>query len=358
MSTIGFLPAHFPQDVSDGATQLTDRPPVTVEWTPSLRARASRVGPTPLSTITVPAWSVLRNRWDWDAPPVADWQVGIGHLTIGKGTPYGILNWEGFGLPDARINDLGYPSAHGVIALGDFHEGRPLIFEVCINERSSSREAWNRLKALTGAWQASVVDVALRIGIPDVGCFITPGRPRRAEADTTRLNKGQVVVALEFLCTDPRFYGVAVKEQVVAMNPEADPGGSCLSDPGWCLDPVANPCGLDLTHPQAEGLGIADNAGNTDTAPVFVFQGPATDPALINLTTGQVIDFEGTTLLVTDLLEVDTHNRRVVLDGTSRYDLLAPGSTFWRLAPGRNDLRYVAAAPEGSVTVRYRDAWL
>jgi hypothetical protein len=323
-------------------------PAVEAEAMVPLVSRSPRAEPPPTAFVDL-------LRWDANLEPLADWQVALGVVTFGKGTPYGMPSWEGLGLPDQRTNDVGFPSQHGVVALGDFHEGRPLVFTVCISEATPAA-AWGRLRDLAGAWQAAVVSQPLRLGIPGVATFAVMGRPRRMEVDNSRLHRGQADVALEFLATDPRLYSIDVRGTSLTLAVVAADSGLCLADPGQCFD--LSGCSLDLRGSSFSGAGVADNGGNTATPFVAVFTGPAVDPALLNLTTGAIVDFEGTTLAVGEVLEVDAHARRVVLNGQPRYDLLAPGSTFWKLLPGRNDLRYVALAAEGSVSVRWRDAWL
>lgn len=101
------------------------------------------------------------------------------------------------------------------------------------------------------------------------------------------------------------------------------------------------------------------NLGNAATWPVFTINGPVVNPAIQNVTTGEVLEFQ-ISLSAEEFLVVDSRRRTVLLNGTaSRRNTLRPGGAFFRIRPGSNDIRFRAASYDAAVrlAVAYRHAW-
>lgn len=109
----------------------------------------------------------------------------------------------------------------------------------------------------------------------------------------------------------------------------------------------------DLTTDQVELI----NNGNRPTPVLFVIQGPATNPVIINDTLGLDLLFE-IALGASDTLTVDTVNHTVVLNGgTNRRGVLVDPNWFL-LQPGSNFIRFRAAsAGPATLFTSWRDAW-
>lgn len=121
-----------------------------------------------------------------------------------------------------------------------------------------------------------------------------------------------------------------------------------------------------LVYPDSSPVGsvLVTNPGTAHVYPVLELYGPATDPVVANLTTGQVFAFDGIELAAGDFLELDTREKTVRLNGletASRYGFVDFAVSEWiELAPGDNLVRYYPAAfDEGAeARVRFRAAWI
>ncbi|RMB83643.1 phage distal tail protein [Streptomyces shenzhenensis] len=158
--------------------------------------------------------------------------------------------------------------------------------------------------------------------------------------------------AVEWQATDPRRYELA-ERSVPATLPASEPG----------LDwPLTWP--LAFGTPGSTGALSVTNVGDAETHPVVEFRGPVTGPAMTNLITGDVIEYD-IPLAAGDVLTVDTRAGTVVLNGTASRIYTAtsrsvPEQTF-TLAPGTTSLIFRAAPgstdPTATATVRYRSAY-
>jgi hypothetical protein len=105
---------------------------------------------------------------------------------------------------------------------------------------------------------------------------------------------------------------------------------------------------------------VVTNAGYSPTPPVHLLTGPALNPILANETTEESLFTKDLDLAAGQTLEIDVRNRRVLVDGTLRPDLIdASRSVWWELAAGENHLRvrggnFVDA--QTVYTVNFRDA--
>ena len=99
------------------------------------------------------------------------------------------------------------------------------------------------------------------------------------------------------------------------------------------------------------------NAGNAPVHPVWVINGPVTNPRIISPDQGRTLSF-AITLAVGDVLAADTDTRTVVLNqlGNRRY-VLTPDSAWFDLLPGQNNVQFRSSSNTGSVTVYYSDGW-
>lgn len=92
--------------------------------------------------------------------------------------------------------------------------------------------------------------------------------------------------------------------------------------------------------------------------------GPCTGPRLVNVTTGGVLALPGLTLSADQYVEVDTSGATLRLNGRPAESLYAwqqwGVSSFWRLAPGSNAVRYSPDAFGGDAraVLTYRPATL
>lgn len=133
------------------------------------------------------------------------------------------------------------------------------------------------------------------------------------------------------------------------------------------LDPAAMP-GMthDVVHPLDHGgagdaLGWqanATNLGQMPAATVLRFTGPAVNPRLLNVTTGEFFTL-GRNLAAGVEAVVDAELRTVLIGGSSDFGAKAARSTFLNLARGVNDLRFTADAYQAAAraSVSWRPRW-
>jgi hypothetical protein len=178
--------------------------------------------------------------------------------------------------------------------------------------------------------------------------------------------------AIEWEATDPRRYALA-EQTATSRLPAAEQGLDWgFAEPveqglGWGFDGGAVPPveqGLSFGEPGSTGALAAMNVGDAPAHPIVEFRGPVARPALTNLATGDVLEYD-LPLAAGDVLTVDTREGTVTLNGTaSRLHTATarsvPEQTFtiprsttnltFRAAPGSND-------PAASVTLRWRSAY-
>ncbi|MEU7831400.1 MULTISPECIES: phage distal tail protein [unclassified Nonomuraea] len=138
-------------------------------------------------------------------------------------------------------------------------------------------------------------------------------------------NAGLPTVGVLIACGDPRLYGLDPRGATVALN---------------------TPTALA-------------NAGNSSTHPLIRLKGPLTDPTLVNQALDRTLQFT-ITLSADQILEIDTANGTVTLDGVSKMSTLGgvsdPVSDFV-LKAGSNLIQYTTAADgTNGADLTWRDA--
>jgi hypothetical protein len=115
----------------------------------------------------------------------------------------------------------------------------------------------------------------------------------------------------------------------------------------------------------SSGATILSNAGSTPSHFVARLYGPCSGPSLINGATGEEITFtSGLALAAGEYVEVDTRDRTAYLlsqTSASRLTLVDfEATSWWRIEPGENPIRYVAAVAQAgaAAVITYRPAWL
>jgi hypothetical protein len=153
----------------------------------------------------------------------------------------------------------------------------------------------------------------------------------------------------DFLITlrasDPRL--VSRKTTVVTVTPTS----STVTFPGGGT-------GIPFDSSGAIIFGAATpaivNLGRSPAATVVRFNGPMTNPGLLNATNGGKIGVVGS-ILTGDYLEFNSETRRIVDSaGVSRYDLSTDDTTKFTLERGSNTVYYGADTTTGTITITYR----
>ncbi|MEV7243971.1 hypothetical protein AB0N92_22370 [Streptomyces sp. NPDC093248] len=279
--------------------------------------------------------------------------VQYGDLLLGPGTPYRwktLTGWED--LPPLDSGTVERADAHGAFPGQLLAQSRTVGVDGLI-VRAPRAQIGEVVGALSAATAPRVDEIPLVAWLDERGPLLVFARAtRRAVPTTLGYRVGTITGgAIEWVATDPRRYELT--ERIVSASlPLSEPGLS------W---PLAWP--LTFGTPGSTGALSTQNAGDAETHPVVEFRGPMTLPALTNLTTGDVIEYD-IPLAAGDVLTVDTLAGTVVLNGTaSRINTATsrsvPEQTF-TLAPGAASLIFRAApgsSPTATATVRYRSAY-
>ncbi|MEU9306960.1 hypothetical protein [Streptomyces sp. NPDC048256] len=279
--------------------------------------------------------------------------VQYGDLLLGPGTPYRwktLTGWED--LPPLDSGTVARSDAHGAFPGQLLAQSRTIGVDGLM-VRAPRAQIGAVVGALSAATAPRVDEIPLVAWLDERGPLLAFARAtRRAIPTTLGYRVGTITdAAIEWVATDPRRYELT-ERSVSATLPMPEPGLS------W---PLAWP--LSFGTPGSTGALSTQNAGDAETHPVVEFRGPTTLPALTNLATGDVIEYD-IPLAAGDVLTVDTLAGTVVLNGTaSRLHTATsrsvPEQTF-TLAPGAASLIFRAApgsSPTATATVRYRSAY-
>lgn len=284
-------------------------------------------------------------------PPAAignDYTIQIGSLLLGPGTDYILHSVEGFGVPGVRSSDQERPQDHGIYLGADYLTNRVLTLEATVRGDSPAAAVAN-MDTLLDAWRTPTPTgrQPLRVKVPGKPVLYINGRPRRAALKTDRILGRRVGATLEYVSESPAWLADAISSISLTLP-----------------DPTAGRT-YPRVYPLAYGTStsgsyLVTNTGNFPAFPTGRITGPVSNPRLENITAGQVLQFN-IALADGDYLDLDWAERTVLLNGTaSRYYTLTANSAWWPIAPGQNEVRYIANTFQpGSTTVLWwRAAWL
>lgn len=280
-----------------------------------------------------------------------DYQISIPNLTIGPGTDYILVEWTGYGVPGMRNSDDPVPQDDGSWTGPDYLNSRDLGLTVIIRGATPDAAVVNA-EALLAAWNLETTldgygsRMQLNLKMPGIDERIIYGRPRRADLRTARIVGTNIAAQLEFFCPDPLWYSlVEHSQQFVLSEPASGRGYNRAYNYGY-------------GGATDSGIESLTNAGARGVWPTAVIEGPAVNPRIENLDTGQTLTFT-ITLLAGETLTVDFKKKTVLLDGTaSRY--YTKSGEWFKLAPGANNIRFASGSYSSSavLTMTWRDAWV
>lgn len=276
-----------------------------------------------------------------------DWTISVGALTMGPATSYSIIGLEGLGSPDIRSTDSPRPQQHGDFRGYSTYASRTVTISVLVRGDGDAT-CFANYNALMAAWQlGGTADTQLTVQVPGRAAMALLGECRRVAADDlSRLKTGTIAVTLEFYSEYSSLFSAASNDVTVGI-------GTITTGRTYSyIFPMSYGGG-------GAGIQTVNNAGNTEYAPLVKIYGPCTNPIVENITAGKAVSFS-IVLGVGDVLWVDMDSRTVLLGGTaSRRSALLPGSAFWTLGAGANQIRFTATSGPGSyAVVTARDAWV
>ncbi|MEU3097219.1 hypothetical protein ABZ690_21155 [Streptomyces sp. NPDC006967] len=296
--------------------------------------------------------------------------VQYGAFLFGPGTPYrwrDMSGWEE--LPALDSGTVPRSDAHGAFPGALLAQSRRIGMDPLIIRAPAAT-----IGAVVAALNAATVPVEdeqpFVAWLDERGPLLAYARAVRRALPTGKGYRVGTIVggAVEWEATDPRRYELT-ERAATARLPAAEPGldwgfdGAIEDGLDWGFDGAVED-GLSFGEPGSTGALTAVNLGDAPAHPVVEFRGPVTRPALTNLATGDVLEYD-LPLAAGDVLTVDTRAGTVTLNGTASriYTATArsvPEQTFtlprgttnltFRAAPGSND-------PAATAAVRWRSAY-
>lgn len=272
-------------------------------------------------------------------------QLEFGGLIIGPwSTGYTIENHSGLDFPVVRVNVSDFGNTDGSTLGSHFYGSRKMSIEGQIIGASPA-DFESKRRALQAACDISG-------GLKRLTITTRGGLVVRADAIITNTpgmvyEKGHMVYGnfrLELTAPFPFFLGNQIKTQVI--SPVIGGGG-----------PVPSPIPFPIGGGDESG-NIVNNLGNVAAYWTARIYGPIEDPVFRNATTNEQVTFDITLATSDDYLEFDSRLNTVKdQDGLNQYDLKT--GDFWKIKPGSNYLRLLAAEVNGGYAViTYQDHYL
>ena len=274
------------------------------------------------------------------------WEFAYNDLTFGGDNDIGLTNVEGLSPPDLRVDEIERASDHGSFIFAQWLSSRTITFEGDIIGNDTT-DFNTKIDSLRAAFSPQAAPLPLQFSIPggvDKRVYCVPSRlVFPVNVDYSMQMGGW---SAELRAEDPRIYSETY------YNYDIGP---------YIENGITFNITFNVNFGGTSGGGLSQtltNNGTIGTFPYVVFQGPAVNPKLRNLTTGETLALN-INLASTDIFVVDFQARTIMQDAYSRYSSLDISSTWWQLAPGDNVIKLEAGSTTGSTkaTVSYRDAW-
>ncbi|GKV69859.1 hypothetical protein NCCP2716_23570 [Sporosarcina sp. NCCP-2716] len=265
-------------------------------------------------------------------------------LTFRPGSPFTLSDVQGLGDVDATVQLQQAPYQDGGSYIDSLLSPRAISFRVWIDGTDDSDISRKRsqLSALfnpklgPGVFRYQYGDQVRQIAA------VAEHVPSFPTGFDSRGRRHQVAV-VDLLCPDPYWRSLTVTEEPMAAFVELFDFPSDHWEVGADGDLYFE-------------MGIEGhtrtfmNNGDAEMPIKITIRGPAVNPKLTNLTTGEFIRIRRT-LTASDVLVIDTEDSSVQLNGEDAFPWIDLSSAFWKLAIGSNDVQYTADAGQENATL-------
>lgn len=276
-----------------------------------------------------------------------DYTATFGGLTVGNGTPFGILGATGLeDLPPLRTGDLAIGQKDGETPGLDLAAGRDIGLDLVIFDATGASNYFTNIELLKAA---------AIVGVEQTFTFQLPGRNPRSLRARCRARSIPVsqdyqfhygATNLLFHATDPRIYDASYTSVPVSLP---------TATSGLTFNATAN---FVFGTGGTGGSMVAVNSGNYPAPWVAQIAGPIVNPTITLTASGMSVVFNGT-INAGETLTIDSLARSVVLNGTtSRYSLIVSPTQWFSLPVGSSTVQFNAASGTGTLTFSYRSTWL
>lgn len=280
--------------------------------------------------------------------------IQFGGFLLGPGTPWRWDEMEGWEeTPGLDSGTVLRASEHG--AWPGLHYAQTRIVTLSVIVRSEPGQMYGAIRQLAAATPIDQLDeVPLVAQFDEETPQLIFARCIRRAVQVGRSNRtGLARGSLQWEATDPRKYAL-LESQVTTALPQPEPG---------LAFPLAFP--LDFGTPGSSGNVTVVNTGDAPSNPAFAITGPCSRPAITNLHTGLVLEYD-LALGPSDVLYIDTQEGTVTLNGQTANRLYtattrsAPEGSFV-LPPGSTSLAFRSddnpSDPAASLVATWRSAY-
>jgi hypothetical protein len=289
---------------------------------------------------------------------LAPFQLDLGGIVIGAGTPIPVGDLEGLGAPSIRSQDQDNPIEDGTFPGQDFYSARQVRIEAGIKTPGDPARAAELLALLQHAVDNPAARTGpgglavLRARWPGHATRRLYGRWRRLEVTSaaTAIN-GWLPLDIEFDAMDPYWHADTPSHLTLPLDqarwPKAGlPAPFCEAAACGSLDPSQRP-------------GWITNNGNAPAWPTLRITGPVTNPRVWNTVTSRALELR-LALRAGEWVEIETRpgTRWALRNGTaSAAGDLTPASRLdlFTIPPGRSEIRWTADDPTD--TCRLEVSW-
>ncbi len=284
-------------------------------------------------------------------PTLAVYQGYYNGLLFGPGTDVRYDSYDGFnGLTTVRTGDMPFPRSDGVLPGFNYLDERVVTLNLRVF--APVQPIATVLAAIGAAFQNR----------PDPNdllplMFLQPGwaNPRQI---LCRPTSGQYPIDVSYQANN-----VPIPIELTGPIPTIFDSVVSSNGPVGLPSPTAGatfPITFNMTFGASTGgILTATNTGTTPTPPVFTITGPCTNPSVTLVSTGEFMECD-LSLGPTDILVIDMGAKTVELNGVSRFNTIASGSSFFQLPSGTSTIDVSStdsAAVAATFEVEWQNAW-
>jgi hypothetical protein len=184
-------------------------------------------------------------------PTLESFQWEFNGFKFGAGTPAGVTRSEGLDLAIVRSGDVNFPRDHGQFKGLDLLEARDIIFDLFVKtDGTSMQHTMLALAAATSVLPNEELPLWFQLPENPLMCIMCRPRKRPVKIDTDYASANVATPELVFHATDPRIYSA----------------------------------GHETPLPEAKAIATVaiTNLGNMEMRPIWIINGPVTNPFLVN----------------------------------------------------------------------------
>jgi hypothetical protein len=289
-----------------------------------------------------------------EVPFLTAWQMEFHGQALGSGTILELTKLEGIDMPAVRSGDAGRPRDHGAFAGLDVMGEREITVSADLHstETVTFKEAWEQ--AAESFVTSGSIQYPLFLNTPAFGTLATLVRLRKRQMPVDILfTLGNLAkVTLLFVGTDPRWYAPT---QSASVTPPTSTAGFSF--------PLKFP--FTFGGGGVAGALSVTNAGNIETRPLLIVEGPCENPSVTNARapgspnlTFDLLMNAGDRLVIDTDMHTATYYTAGTTVGYTRLYTLAQGSQWFTLEPGKSTIQFLSTSGEGQLTVQWASAWI